>query len=139
MQKRFRILRFVGTIYKILAWIVLAGGVLFAIAALVAPLLGLNLMRWVPPRYRDVVPVGSVVAGIVSFVIGLLTTFLYFVALYAVGEGIYLFLAIEENTRETTLLLRAQAGGRSQVVVQSGYTPPPVPPPPPPEPLAPPG
>jgi hypothetical protein len=55
---------------------------------------------------------GGLLGGILTGVIGGLLILVYggaaSVTLYAAGEGVYLLLALEENTRQTTLLLRGQ-------------------------------
>ena len=105
MEKRFKILRFVATVYKILAWLMLVTGVLSSIGVLVGSLVGATL---IPAEYSRQMPVSGVMWGVMAFVAGLIATLLYFVMFYALGEMISLFLAIEENTRETTLWLRHQ-------------------------------
>ncbi|HHX43252.1 MAG TPA: hypothetical protein GX714_04595 [Chloroflexi bacterium] len=99
MEKRFRVLRFLGLLYKILAWIVLVLGILAAIATVVIGATA-DEMLTVPG-----LPVVPMVGGLGI----LLGTVFYFVLLYAVGELIHLGLAIEENTRETAYYLRGEA------------------------------
>ena len=115
MEKKFTALRVIGTIFKILAWIALLAGVVGAVLALVAgitmggqdDLLGLNL--------------GGPLAAIAMFIVILIVAIFYFLAVYAVGEAIYLALAIEENTRSTAYVVQQQ-------YLQSGYAPmPPAP------------
>ena len=122
MEKKFRVLRFIGTIYKILAWIALVGGVLFAIGSLIAMIVG-GGQAFVPHRYREFVP--GALTGVVSFLISLVMAVLYFVMLYGIGEGIFLFLAIEENTRATAHMLQEHQPARSpqQTAPQSTATP----------------
>jgi len=43
------------------------------------------------------------------FIVSLIMTILYFLALYAVGELIYLLLAIEENTRLAAQWIQARS------------------------------
>lgn len=104
VPKRFGVLRLVGTLLKILAWIVLVLFILFAIVVGIAgptlPLLGpmfADLATQVTPGVAG----GGIVIGIVALIVGLL----YFLMLYAVGESVHLQVAMEENTRLTAALL----------------------------------
>ncbi|MGD1991792.1 MAG: hypothetical protein PVI59_01245 [Anaerolineae bacterium] len=124
MEKKFRILHFIGTVYKILAWIALVSSILLAIGSLVAMLMGGGRV-FIPQRYRDLVP--GTLTGVVSFLVGLVMAVLYFFMLYGVGEGIFLFLAIEENTRATARMLQSRQPARSvQATAPQTETPPPA-------------
>jgi hypothetical protein len=102
MERRFTALRVIGTVFKILAWISLLVGILGAVAALIAGLsmeqqegiLGLNLVG----------PLGA----IAMFFAVLIVAIFNFLALYAIGESIYLFLSLEENTRRTAYIMQQQ-------------------------------
>jgi hypothetical protein len=117
MERRFTALRFIGTVFKVLAWISLILGLLGAIGTLIAGfalgnqsgLLGLDL--------------GGPLAGIAMFVVTLVITIIYFLVLYAVGESIYLFLSVEENTRRTAYFIQQQYTSQ-----QPAYAPPSEPP-----------
>jgi len=122
MEKRFRVLRFIGTLYKVLAWIALVGGVLAAFGTLVAGLIGGVSL----PRQYGFPRAGGALVGIGGFLVGLIVAVIYFITLYGVGELIYLFLAIEENTRETALYLRGQQAEAAQATWQAPR--PPTPP-----------
>jgi O-antigen/teichoic acid export membrane protein len=120
MQRKFRVLRVVGSLFKILAWLSLILGLLLAIFLLISPFIGLAL----PDPYEGIA--GPIVSGIVGFIaVGLMSVF-YFLTLYATGQGIHLFLAIEENTRETAVLLRGLAQEESPAAPEA-YAPPPPP------------
>ncbi len=112
MEKKFKMLRVVGTIYKVLAWIVLVIGVLSALGVLGAGIWGqARLARppGMPPR--ALLPGWVGVAGGIMGALGIaLMALFYFLFLYAFGEAIYLALAIEENTREMALYLRPKEG-----------------------------
>lgn len=102
MEKKFKVLRIIGTIWKTLAWIALVVGVLFSIGILLTSILGGGLLSQLGQEYSQM-PEASWVfgaaGGIVGLVVSLVITILYFLAMYAIGELIYLLLAIEENTR----------------------------------------
>lgn len=102
MEKRFRALRIIGTIFKVLAFIVLALGLLWILIFFVSMLVGGAAVS-----RNDLGPLMA--SGIFAFLIALLVLFgavVEFLVLYATGEAIFLALAIEENTRESSLLLR---------------------------------
>ncbi len=103
MEKRFRILRIIGTLWKILAWIVLVGGILSSLGILLAGILGGGgfVFRLFEQETGVVPGALGIVSSVFGFIIALAFTIIYFLILYAVGELIYLLLAIEENTRKT--------------------------------------
>lgn len=118
IEKRFRVLRVIATIAKILGWIGLAVGLLVSLGILIAALSGsastaqaINQLisqtqgRGGSPQVQWL----STMLGGLVFLVGLiltvsafLLTLLYFLLSYGAGEVIYLFLAIEENTRTTS-------------------------------------
>ncbi len=99
MQKKFRILRIVATILKIIAWIVLVLGVLGGCGTLVFGLMagGASSRGGV----GDFGPLAGALGGAASGLVIIVIAFLYFVFIYAYGELINLLLALEENTRLT--------------------------------------
>lgn len=106
IEKKFRMLRIVATIWKVLAWITLVGGALSAIGLLLASILGGGVL---PPLLRqfgvniDQASWGPLafgaVGGIVMFLVTLIVSIFYFIVMYAAAETIHVALAIEENTR----------------------------------------
>ena len=102
MEKKFRVLRIIGTLWKILAWITLIAGILSAVGILLTGILGSGSFL---PRVFEQQGLTTGVLGIVSsvfgFIIMLVAAIINFLLLYAAGELIYLLLAIEENTRQT--------------------------------------
>jgi len=131
MEKKFRILRIIGTLWKVLAWIVLVGGILSSLGILLAGVLGSGgfIFRLFEQETGVVPGALGIVSSIFGFVVALGLTIIYFLILYAVGELIYLLLAIEENTRKTMSAVQRTARGE----IEQGPTP--TPPPPSPEPL----
>jgi hypothetical protein len=102
MDRRFVALRVIGTVFKVLAWLTLIFGLLGAIGALLVGftmggqegLLGLDL--------------GGPLAGIAAFIVAVILAIVNFLLLYAAGEAVYAFLAIEENTRRTAYYIQQQ-------------------------------
>lgn len=128
MEKKFRILRLIGTIWKILAWIVLIVGLVSSVGVLLASVFGGGIMGrfglrpeqmpWWPPRTL------GLAGGVAAFIASLIATVLYFLLLYAIGELIYLLLAIEENTRLAAQLIQARPVPASYPVAPPAYVPP---------------
>jgi len=102
MGRQFTALRVIGTIFKVLAWLALILGVLAAIGVLVASFT-LEDQITIPG-----LGMAGPLTGIAVFFVALLVSIIYFLLLYAVGETIYLVLAIEENTRRSAWLLQQQ-------------------------------
>ena len=120
MEKKFKALRFIGTVWKILAWITLIIGVLSSVGMLLASIFGGGVLSQFGQQYGEMPGVAwafSVAGGIVAFIVSLIATIVNFLLLYAAGEFIYLLLAIEENTR-----LAAQRIGANAAL--SAYSPP---------------
>ena len=119
VPKRFGVLRLVGTLLKVIAWIILALSVVFAIIVGIAdPNLigGTSALGGLLPENLAILTSGGIVAGIVGLIIGLI----YFLLLYAMGESVHLQVALEENTRLTAaLLLRMHQ--ESQVEPEADY------------------
>jgi hypothetical protein len=103
MGGQFTALRVVGTILKILGWLALILGLLVAIGALVA---GFTLSNELGITGLDL---GGPLAGIATFVVGVVVAIINFLFFYAAGEAIYLFLSIEENTRRAAYFVQQQA------------------------------
>ena len=107
VDKRFRVLRFIAIVLKVLAWLILLAGIVLA---------GIILATGIASG-----PIENVVArntGLLSFFVdnaillagaaglgAFLAALFYFLLLYATSEAIYLQLSIEENTRLTSVLL----------------------------------
>lgn len=92
MQRRFRVLRVVATIFKILAWFFLALGVIGA-----GVLLASGTGAAMPFELERITILSEVGAAIVT----LLTGIALFLFLFTIGGVTSVLLAIEENTRAT--------------------------------------
>ena len=103
VPRRFGVLRFIGTLLKVIAWIVLILAILGAIGVGLAGSQVGPLLARANPTLSGLfaTPAGGIVAGVVGLLLGLI----YFLILYASGERIHMYLAIEENTRLTAALL----------------------------------
>ncbi len=127
MEKRYGVLRFIASLWKILAWITLVLGVLGAFGTLLGGIFGgSNAQIW---DYLGMPPlVSGTVMGIGGFLGVLITTVLQFVAFYAAGEVLSLFIDIEDNTRTVALSLQSLSRPARPVesVPAPTYGPPPL-------------
>jgi hypothetical protein len=116
MEQRFRVLRIISTIYKVLGGlaalltvIIIIGGCLTSIFG------GAVLGSLFNGRGGGSGLLGGVVGGLIQAFIVAVISLIYgggaAVTLYAFGEGIELVLSLEENTRTTATLLQRQIGG----------------------------
>lgn len=108
MERKFNVLRVIGTLWKVLAWITLIGGILFSLGILLVGVLGSGgaLLRLFGQESAALPGAMGLVSSVVGFGIALVSALIYFLILYAVGDLIYLLLAIEENTRQTMHALK---------------------------------
>jgi len=97
MEKKYRILRIVATIWKVLAWIVLVLSVLGGCLTF-----ALVVMGGAAASRNDALGLGGgLIGGGITALIAIFFGVLYFVSLYAFAELVDVMLALEENTRAT--------------------------------------
>ncbi len=113
MEKRFKILRIVGTVYKVVGIIIAVITLLSALGFCGMSVLGGGAME----RVLSTLPgntqgqgqgfglLGGVVGGMLFSLVIILSGGIYAVTTYALGEAVYLLIALEENTRHTAVLL----------------------------------
>lgn len=102
VPRRFGVLRFIGTLLKVIAWIILILSILGAIGVgLASSQVGAITQNNALLSALFSTPAGGIVAGVVTLLFGLI----YFLVLYASGESLHMQLAVEENTRLTAALL----------------------------------
>ena len=113
MKKQYGALRVVGTVYKILGILAAVVTLLAAIGICVFSVLGGAAMGSLGEEFGRDTALGGILGSTVGGLLIIVPTILYggatAVTLYALGEGIYLLLALEENTRLTARLLQGQA------------------------------
>lgn len=117
MERRYPALRIIGTIYKILGGVAGLITIVVVLALCASSVVGGAAL----PALGRQVGRDMAFAGLLSGLLGglLLSAFALIygggiaLTLYALGEGIYLLLALEENTRATVMLLQQQTGQRS--------------------------
>lgn len=110
MEKRFRALRSIGTLLKILAWIVLVIAVLAAIFVAIAGIGGsIGMISDAVGQDVSGLAVGGAFAAIMMGGAVLLGGVFNFIVLYAAAEAVFVILAIEENTRLTSMAVSGRA------------------------------
>lgn len=112
VPKRFGMLRVIGILLKVLAWLSLVMGVVGAVTGLLAggavtDLLSTNGIASLGGGEAIILALGGLLTGLISFL-----------ALYAAGEGIFLQLAVEENTITPALLMKMD----QEAGAETGYT-----------------
>jgi len=111
MSKKFGVLRFIGTVYKVIGIILAVVAVLAALGVCLTSILGGSAISGLSQSLGTqevgfLGPIGGIIAG-AGILLGL---GIAAISQYAIGEGIFLFIAIEENTRATAALLQRQTG-----------------------------
>jgi vacuolar-type H+-ATPase subunit I/STV1 len=91
MKEKYRLLRVMAVIYKILAWVSLVVGVIVSIFALAAS----SLIA------QQLGAAGAAGGGFILFLGIVVYSLISFGSLYALGEGIDLLFDIEQQTRKT--------------------------------------
>lgn len=107
MQKKFGALRAIGTILKIFGVI----EIILAFAGMVAIIVFSSVMGNAITFGQYLVDMGgsALLMGIAIGALFFVITLAGAIATYGVGELIYLFIAMEENTRATALLIQGQS------------------------------
>lgn len=112
MEKRYRALRIISTLYKILGTVVLVIAVLSAAGMCLMGILGGSVFQSLgsdlPSEVAGMGMFGSALGGIFIGIVSLISGGISGLSLFAMGEGISLAIAIEENTRASTMYLAAQ-------------------------------
>ena len=113
MEKRYTALRIIGTIYKILGIIAGVITILALLGTCAATVWGGAFLEQISNEmyqlYDGAGFLGSALGGVMISILLVMYGGGLAVTLYALGEGGYLMLSIEENTRATAILLARQA------------------------------
>jgi len=111
MEKRYAALRIIGTIYKVLGGITGALTLLAAVGICATSILGGAALDSFGREFGGDTGLLGLFSGFFGGLITSLVVILYggvlAITLYAFGEGVYLLLALEENTRTTAMLLQS--------------------------------
>jgi hypothetical protein len=110
MKKRYRALRVIGSVYKVLGVIVAAFTLIGVLGVCASGALGGLAMGRMGQDFRQSFGLGEFLGGAVGGVVFALFATLYgsvgAVTFYGMGELIYLLIGLEQNTRETAAMLR---------------------------------
>lgn len=113
MEKRFTALRIIGTIYKVLGIIAGVITIILVLGLCVSTIFGGAVVDYIGPDYRDFMRPFGMMGGPLWGILSSFGAILYggglAITLYAFGEGVYLLISLEENTRMTVHLLQSQA------------------------------
>jgi hypothetical protein len=104
MEKKFKVLRFIGSVYKIVGIIIAVLTILGSLGICVTSFLGGAFMARMEREF-GFPGARSAIAGVIAAVSALISGAVLALTLYATGEGIFLLLSLEENTRATALYL----------------------------------
>jgi len=112
MEKRFKALRIIATVYKILGFIAMVITILTVISICSTSVLGGAALDSIGNEFDDYSGFFGTFSGLV---VGLIISLFIImngggIALlfFSMGEGIYLLIALEENTRSTSYILSNQ-------------------------------
>ncbi len=106
MEKRYTALRIIATVYKVLGVII---GIVVLLAAIGVCIIAATGGAAAGSAAQNAGPFAGLLTGVLGGVVVAIVTLLYGVpaaiSLYGLGELVYLFINMEENTRATMLLL----------------------------------
>jgi hypothetical protein len=112
MEKRYHALRTIANIYRVIGYIVLVLAILAVIATCAISVISGTALETISNQF-GVTTRGSGLGS--SILVGFLTALgiviyggILGLSLIAMGEGIYLLISIEENTRRTALIVENQ-------------------------------
>ena len=114
MEKRFKILRFVGSFYKVVGIIIGAITIISALGFCILSVVGGTATERIIQGLnangggQGLGILGGVVGGLIVSLLIIIGGGIYALTLYALGELVYLLIALEENTRHTAVILRKQ-------------------------------
>ncbi|MBN2541763.1 hypothetical protein JXI42_02765 [bacterium] len=107
MKKKYRALRIVSGILKVIAWIILILGILGFFGMIIAGVFASRGTYGYGMPYGQMPPfLGGVIGGILGGIGVLIYSFLSFLFTLAAADLIMLAVSVEENTRETAYFLR---------------------------------
>ena len=108
MEKRYRALRFIGTLYKIFGILNAILSVLAVIGTCVVLFTSSTATSGLSEQLGASYAVNNVLAAVVAAGLVLVVLGGLALTLYAIGEAAYLAIALEENTRATAMYMQYQ-------------------------------
>jgi len=110
MQKKYNFLPFAAKVLRVVAWIVLVGGVIISIVFGVLTASAANEV--VGEIAGGIAGIAGGIAGFFVAAVGVIFSFLTWVFMLTIRELLYLFMDLEENTRNTAerIIIREKSG-----------------------------
>lgn len=112
MEKRFTGLRIIATIYKVLGVIAGIITIVLSLGLCASTVFSGVAIDYIGPGFGDFMDPFGMMGGPLWAIVTSFVAILYgggiAITLYTFGEGIYLLLALEENSRMTVRLLQSQ-------------------------------
>jgi hypothetical protein len=108
VPKRFGVLRFIGGFYKVVGIIIAVITLLSALGFCLTSVLGTSILGGVMQQLGNgssmplLAGAGGVLAGVIGSLVMIIFGSIGALGLYAIGELIFLLIALEENTRVTS-------------------------------------
>ncbi|MEW6092672.1 MAG: hypothetical protein AB1531_01790 [Chloroflexota bacterium] len=113
MEKRYKVLRFIGSLYKVVGIILGIVTIIGALGSCVMSIFSGSMLDILSTNYGYSSGAGGLLSGLLGGVIfgGMLLLYggITSTAIYAFGELLYLLIDMEENTRATTILLNRRS------------------------------
>ena len=109
MERKYRALRTIAVIFRILGWVTLIVGILGACLTSGILVFAPSLI-FGPGQQGGSEMTILIIAAVVVFIALVVSVGLYALILIAASEGIYVFLDIEENTRKMAMQLGRMGG-----------------------------
>lgn len=113
MEKKYQALRIIGTIYKVFGIMSGVITILITLSLCATSVLGGAAMDTLGSAFGEDTSFAGLFSGLLGGLLLSVVAIIYggglAVTLYAAGEGVYLLLALEENTRTTAMLLQQQS------------------------------
>lgn len=118
MEKRYSALRIVGTVYKVLGAVAAVLTILAVLGICATTVISGAALGSVGQDFGRDMGMGGLFSSVVGGVFLAVFTVLYggviAVTMYAVGETVYLLIAVEENTRTTAMILQGGQAGAAR-------------------------
>jgi hypothetical protein len=112
MEHRYHALRTIASIYRIMGYIVLGLTILAVLAICGVSVISGSSLQSLSQQFgvgsRGTGIAESIFGGFIASLFAILYGGITSISLIGIGEAIYLFIAVEENTRKTALLLENQ-------------------------------
>lgn len=104
MEERYRALRIIGMVYKVLGLLAAIATLMIVLSICATSVLGGAALGSLTREFGGGGGFGGFLSSALGGVVGVILTILYgggfAITMYGFGEGVYLLIALEENTRK---------------------------------------